>query len=452
MDNKPVVGIVKVLGHFLLFCCLARKEKTTRHNIFLEWRPDVESAELVENTHLTQLKLIHPKLNRASFNLHFYKTNHTPQSSQQPSYYHIISCKQLHFTLTMSATPFRSHLMQQWARSNQARPPISVVPWLKRQQQGNQPAQQVGEDERQKDGSSADGWSHPSLSSINTTQSYSSSSPASTSWKQHAAVSSAPAASIPTRSTTGTGVRNLTVSSAMLLPEESSLSTSDSRGEKGEKNYDDSPLLARSFQTLLQNHQASTKFKPTRSSNSSSSSLAKDASIALMMAALERACQCATMTPKYNRIEQEASSSWTITRLLAPSPDTMRLADIAYHMTFARDSRESKSVQSAQRKRAKWLGIPAFLVTLVHDNQSAQAALVDDDNSDQACYYEPLPFAPHETEQQLEDVSETCENGSVVYRYYAGAYQISFVLIFFCFFDIVSLHHSMPMPLLQFKR
>lgn len=31
----------------------------------------------------------------------------------------------------MSATPFRSHLLQQWTRSNQARPPAAVVTWLK---------------------------------------------------------------------------------------------------------------------------------------------------------------------------------------------------------------------------------------------------------------------------------------------------------------------------------
>eukprot|EP00525_Craspedostauros_australis_P002392 CAMPEP_0198132948 /NCGR_PEP_ID=MMETSP1442-20131203/59310_1 /TAXON_ID= /ORGANISM="Craspedostauros australis, Strain CCMP3328" /LENGTH=310 /DNA_ID=CAMNT_0043794051 /DNA_START=54 /DNA_END=986 /DNA_ORIENTATION=+ len=66
----------------------------------------------------------------------------------------------------MSAGPFRSHLLQQWARSNQSRPPVAVVPWLRKPVAATKPASRY---ESGHEASSAHGATLPSISSIDTT-------------------------------------------------------------------------------------------------------------------------------------------------------------------------------------------------------------------------------------------------------------------------------------------
>jgi len=100
-------------------------------------------------------------------------------------------------------------------------------------------------------------------------------------------------------------------------------------------------------------------------------------------------------------------------RLLAPSPATERLAEIAYHVTL-----NHKSEEKAQKKRDKWRQIPAFLVAImrpsIRKEQNERDGRRVDDRSSSACttsksdtenLYEPLPFVPLQTERETEDVS-----------------------------------------------
>jgi hypothetical protein len=94
---------------------------------------------------------------------------------------------------------------------------------------------------------------------------------------------------------------------------------------------------------------------------------------------------------------------------MAPSPATEQLAEIAYQVAY----NKHKSHVSAEKKKSKWLNIPAFLVTLVHANQNEVI-------QDAACSpYDALPFVPPETERQLEDVSPSALRGPA-YRCYGS--------------------------------
>jgi hypothetical protein len=113
--------------------------------------------------------------------------------------------------------------------------------------------------------------------------------------------------------------------------------------------------------------------------------------------ALDRAIACALAAPNHHRTEP-----FFFKRLLAPSFSSHRLADVAARVVFAKKSKSDPlSAQAhADRKRNKWNQIPAFLVTLVANNQTPVVG--DGVNIDD---YTPLDFSPPETERQLEDVS-----------------------------------------------
>lgn len=144
--------------------------------------------------------------------------------------------------------------------------------------------------------------------------------------------------------------------------------------------------------------------------------------------ALDRAVACAQMAPNHKRTEP-----FSFRRFFASSETAQQLAEITYQVTLAKtaskftvdsddddddDMINNKSnnnhnnnngggIANAEGKRQKWLQIPAFLVTLVHNNQSP----VDIDNDDEATAttmslpYVALPYEPPQTERQLEDVS-----------------------------------------------
>ena len=144
--------------------------------------------------------------------------------------------------------------------------------------------------------------------------------------------------------------------------------------------------LARSFQSLLKTRH--TAFKLTLSGTTPKES-------ELLQAALTRAVVCARMAPNHKRTEP-----WSMRRLMAPSPATEQLAEIAYQV----DYNKHESHVSAEKKKSKWSTIPAFLVTLAHANQKEVI------QEDATCSpHDVLPFVPPETERQLEDVSPSAQ-------------------------------------------
>jgi hypothetical protein len=107
-----------------------------------------------------------------------------------------------------------------------------------------------------------------------------------------------------------------------------------------------------------------------------------------LIQALHRAVVCAQMAPNHKRTEP-----FSFRQILHSSQSAQSVAEIAYQVAA-----NTRSIPVAERKRQKWSEIPAFLVTLVHENQSAPIR-------DHAEAYQALPYSPPETERQLEDVS-----------------------------------------------
>ena len=141
--------------------------------------------------------------------------------------------------------------------------------------------------------------------------------------------------------------------------------------------------LARSFQSILETRHTASKLTLSDATPRESE---------LLQAALTRAVVCARMAPNHKRTEP-----WSMRRLMAPSPATEQLAEIAYQV----DYNKKESHVSAENKKSKWLAIPAFLVTLVHANQ--EEVVIQDDTT--CSPHDVLPFVAPETERQLEDVS-----------------------------------------------
>jgi hypothetical protein len=122
---------------------------------------------------------------------------------------------------------------------------------------------------------------------------------------------------------------------------------------------------------------------------------------AFLVQALNRAVQCAQMAPNHKRTEP-----FSFRRFVADTSTAQQLADISYQVTLAK----TKSAPNAEAKRKKWLDIPAFLVTLVHENQTICPSMIDIDGGTSTTTtttspYQASPYTPPETEQQLEDVS-----------------------------------------------
>jgi hypothetical protein len=300
----------------------------------------------------------------------------------------------------MSASPFRSHLLQQWAKSNQQRPPAAVVPWLKPKRQ--QPLVKEEEDSssrrRQRHGRRHHHHHHHGSSPLHAPPSLSSvdSAAFSSSWKSTVSRDNS---SSHSRQTT----RFFEASSAarkspdgdddqvLELKNDEIESNNNSAEEDGMNDDDDDEEDSFSSSipsTLLQSfllHRRTVTRLTHRFEN-------REAEQQLLRAALDRAVECAQMAPNHKRTEP-----FSFRRFLAGSLAAQQLAEISYQVTLLSNSSVS-SAPNAEAKRKKWLEIPAFLVTLVHENQSSSVCTT-------STPYEPLPYTPPETERQLEDVS-----------------------------------------------
>ena len=130
-------------------------------------------------------------------------------------------------------------------------------------------------------------------------------------------------------------------------------------------------------------------------------------------------------------------------RLLSSSRSGQRLIDICFRVVLGQTSDESK----AKDERNKWSKVPVFLVTLVHDNQSATTTTTTTATTDKKKRYddpfEALDYSPPVMERQLEEVRAPC---ITVYLYsmklllseHTGyQHRLSFVPSFLSFFCIV---------------
>jgi len=113
-----------------------------------------------------------------------------------------------------------------------------------------------------------------------------------------------------------------------------------------------------------------------------------------------RAAQRATSNNHNKRTEQQPFS---FRRLFSSSRSGQRLIDICFQVVLGQTNDESKAIN----ERNKWSKVPAFLITLVHDNQSENAITIDkkNDNDDP---YEALNYSPPAMERQLEEYATAC--------------------------------------------
>ncbi|KAL3928579.1 MAG: hypothetical protein SGBAC_012590 [Bacillariaceae sp.] len=111
----------------------------------------------------------------------------------------------------------------------------------------------------------------------------------------------------------------------------------------------------------------------------------------LLVEAIHRAIQCAQMAPNHKRTEP-----FSFLQILHSSSTSEQVAEIAYQVAA-----RTKSVPVARKKKEKWSQVPAYLVTLVHENQANTFSSLDTDS--EPPHFEALPYAPPETERQLED-------------------------------------------------
>jgi len=174
----------------------------------------------------------------------------------------------------------------------------------------------------------------------------------------------------------------------------------------GDKDDNDGELeirLPQHFQRLLQTRRSNNHFVPIS---------LEDYDRAYWREILDRAVLCGYSAPNHRRTEP-----FTFKRMIAPSPKTERLADIAYNVNLLKHvqrqdrqpldsdvvSRESMEA-SAERKRERWNQIPAFLVALVRSQQP----VVDAESSLAMNPYELLPYVAPESERELEDYASSC--------------------------------------------
>ena len=348
--------------------------------------------------------------------------------------------------------PFRSHLLQQWARSSQGRAPAAVATWLKSPADSSTDADGKALDS---DGLTAQQQQQqqqirhphylPQVPSISTLDSvsYGGEASSSGSWElsaHHTArlrtIQHPPTLRLEGSNTRQTSNRTFATSASTdfrsgKLPSETSLSLMQqerheqrnspgrllssasshrtdhhhvvdqghlsTNGESQVTEID--PSMATVFQSLLKNRRTATHWKAPILHEESSSSAAGEQKLRM---ALDRAVACAQMAPNHKRTEP-----FSFKRFLMGSKAATDLANISYNVTL----RKSGSEPNAQAKRQKWLAIPGFLVMLVHENQSSnerRSVLCETDDD-----YALLPYSPPETERQLEDVSDSTDSSPV---------------------------------------
>eukprot|EP00536_Pseudo-nitzschia_multiseries_P006934 jgi/Psemu1/16470/gm1.16470_g len=117
------------------------------------------------------------------------------------------------------------------------------------------------------------------------------------------------------------------------------------------------------------------------------------------------------------RMPQQQQQTFSFRRLFAASPSGLRLLDICFEVAL----RQTRDEALARIERNQWLAVPAFLVTLVHNNQDqnqsenrsenrSEAAAVtaavvetEDGGEEEEDPYEAMEYSPPVREGQLED-------------------------------------------------
>lgn len=263
-----------------------------------------------------------------------------------------------------ASNAFRSNLMQQFAASarSQARPPLALIGWLAEQDESGS----VGT--RRDRTLSSTSLHTRNISSIQT----SSLSPPSAPPSRHA------------------------VNSSLSLSRSSHLNPVTRRqasSSAGVENDCESLELSELLQGLLRTRRTRNHFAPL--DDQLPAEFWKDA--------LERAVVSGCAAPNHRRTEP-----FTFKRMIAPSPVTKRLADIAYHVQLDKLTRKDMDDQArlcgAERKRGRWSQIPAFLVTTV----TSEEPVLDLDDLAEDSPYDILPYAPPQSERELEDYASAC--------------------------------------------
>lgn len=303
---------------------------------------------------------------------------------------------------------FRSHLMQQFAASarNQARTPIALIGWV----------------DSSDDGLAGLPLATRPLSSIGITAT----PPVGTSL-------SPPSSQLLRHESSSASCRS---EKTIVSPPHRFLSAFTTERKGGEVSKDTSTTLDRdddtrasaskippmnlasSFQTLLQTRSTTSQFRNRASDALVNSFHNTDDAPPLLTAAeykaaVYRAVIVGRAAPNHKRTEP-----FTLKRLLGPSPNTERLADIAGKVHFQLQSNkylgasDDTLLAEAESKREKWSKIPAFLVTLVSSTRPSDVekieATTEGSKKEGDDDYIPLPYLPPETERELEDYAAAC--------------------------------------------
>lgn len=178
--------------------------------------------------------------------------------------------------------------------------------------------------------------------------------------------------------TTTTSLPNISVDRRL-----SSTSLSSFSDESSSFTEDNDNKLAISLQSILKARRTATCLTHAQALGNRQEEQQK------LIQAMQRAVVCAQMAPNHKRTEPVS-----FRQILHSSQSAQTLAEISYQVAA-----NTKSIPVGERKRQTWSEIPAFLVTLVHENQIAAPT------RDPAEAYHALPYSPPETDRQLEDVS-----------------------------------------------
>jgi nitroreductase len=297
--------------------------------------------------------------------------------------------------MTPSKAVFRSHLMQQFAAAacNQSRPPLAIAAFLSSssREHGTFSSKRQFSAPRGGGGASSSilqpNLAEPRVSTKSAVSRRNSSTLRTEEINSEADLNGNTASS---DKDTETGRRN----SSTLRSDDSTPSEADLKEDSvlSDKDTETEPLcpapLAASFQTLMTTRRTQSKF-----------SLPEHEEQQLFLkSAIERAVVCAQSAPNHHKTEP-----FFFKRIMAPSDSSRQLADIAFHVVYQKKLKKDPEHAQvhATRKGEKWRKIPAFLVTLVKDNQEAQVL----NNTNE---YEPMEYKPPTTERQLEDYASAC--------------------------------------------
>lgn len=249
----------------------------------------------------------------------------------------------------MNNAPFRTHLLQQWARtcgkSSNGRPPAAISTWL-------QPSNSEAATEEQIRGGLVAHGHHTSTSStkLESQRKYLDT--------RYAALADNSIASSLLSNTTKSAVETTT--------------------HRDSKSNESNGALPHAYEDYLRE-------------------------------ALQRALDFAML----HQPQIVSTGSFSAQSFFRGSQTSRKLADISYHMTFLR----SGSKHHAESERKKWLGIPAYLVAIVRNNQKqengslliisssdASVAVRKERTLEGSMEYHALPYHPPDTERQLLDV------------------------------------------------